>query len=404
MNCGKYKQWITDRLAGELTPEQDKLLTQHLQKCSSCRKYADEAGKMWQDTKAVFASDGANTEKMTQDRIDNVRHEFNTYMDTELPDDLQLIRFRTQHKRRFIFHVAAACVLCVVIAVVAWSEFGNKGSAQKTVTDAAPAEVLPSPAANKSIGRFRLDGIAPVAEDTAVADAPPIEEISAENEDAVPPAITANTAGFSAAEAPRMKSKSKRAIVANNITAESKKLSVYAFVLPDEMTAPEQELFFYDCRIVISPFVPNTLVGCSVVIPGKKLKGEIRQELVTVEKFAVKQVQISSGNALIFAYAPVAQPPKKKNRIRLTLPNGRKLPFPVMVSNGVLSYDEAPAYLQLACLIHALSDDVSRDAILKDPEARKKVLTAIEALQKHYVKDPARFPIGEKEMLMLKGQ
>lgn len=393
MNCGKYKQWITDRLAGELTPEQDKLLTQHLQKCSSCRKYADEAGEMWQDTKAVFASDGANTEKMTQDRMDNVRHEFNTYMDTESPDDLQLIRFRTQHKRRFIFHVAAACVLCVVIAVVAWSEFGNKGSAQKTVTDAAPAEVLPSPAAA-------------VAEDTAVADAPPIEEISAENEDAAPPAITANTAGFSAAEAPRMrsKSKSKRAIVANNITAESKKLSVYAFVLPDEMTAPEQELFFYDCRIVISPFVPNTLVGCSVVIPGKKLKGEIRQELVTVENFAVKQVQISSGNALIFAYHPVAQPLPEKNKIRLILPNGRKLPFPVMESNGVLSYDEAPAYLQLACLIHALSDDVSRDAILKDPEARKKVLTAIEALQKHYVKDPARFPIGEKEILMLKGQ
>lgn len=393
MNCGKYKQWITDRLAGELTPEQDKLLTQHLQKCSSCRKYAGEAGKMWQDTKAVFASDGANTEKMTQDRIDNVRHEFNTYMDTESPDDLQLIRFRTQHKRRFIFHVAAACVLCVVIAVVAWSEFGNKGSAQKTVTDAAPAEVLPSPAAA-------------VAEDTAVADAPPIEEISAENEDAVPPAITANTAVSSAAEAPRMrsKSKSKRAIVANNITAESKKLPVYAFVLPDEMTAPEQELFFYDCRIVISPFVPNMLVGCSVVIPGKKLKGEIRQELVPVEKFAVKQVQISSGNALIFAYHPVAQPLPEKNKIRLTLPNGRKLPFPVMESNGVLSYDEAPAYLQLACLIHALSDDVSRDAILKDPEARKKVLTAIEALQKHYVKDPARFPIGEKEMLMLKGQ
>ena len=391
MNCGKYKQWITDRLAGELTPEQDKLLTQHLQKCSSCRKYADEAGKMWQDTKAVFTSDGANTEKMTQDRIDNVRHEFNTYMDTESPDDLQLIRFRTQHKRRFIFHVAAACVLCVVIAVVAWSEFGNKDSAQKTVTDAAPAEVLPSPAAA-------------VAEDTAVADAPPIEEISAENEDAVPPAITANTAVFSAAEAPRMKSKSKRAIVANNITAESKKLPVYAFVLPDEMTAPEQELFFYDCRIVISPFVPDMLVGCSVVIPGKKLKGEIRQELVTVENFAVKQVQISSGNALIFAYAPVAQPLEKKNKIRLTLPNGRKLPFPVMESNGVLSYDEAPAYLQLACLIHALSDDVSRDAILKDPEARKKVLTAIEALQKHYVKDPARFPIGEKEILMLKGQ
>ena len=389
MNCGKYKQWITDRLAGELTPEQDKLLTQHLQKCSSCRKYAGEAGKMWQDTKAVFASDGANTEKMTQDRIDNVRHEFNTYMDTESPDDLQLIRFRTQHKRRFIFHVAAACVLCVVIAVVAWSEFGNKGSAQKTVTDAAPAEVLPSPAAA-------------VAEDTAVADAPPIEEISAENEDAVPPAITANTAGFSAADAPRMKS--KRAIVANNITAESKKLPVYAFVLPDEMTAPEQELFFYDCRIVISPFVPDMLVGCSVVIPGKKLKGEIRQELVTVENFAVKQVQISSGNALIFAYAPVAQPLEKKNKIRLTLPNGRKLPFPVMESNGVLSYDEAPAYLQLACLIHALSDDVSRDAILKDPEARKKVLTAIEALQKHYAKDPARFPIGEKEILMLKGQ
>ncbi len=391
MNCGKYKQWITDRLAGELTPEQDKLLTQHLQKCSSCRKYADEAGKMWQDTKAVFTSDGANTENMTQDRIDNVRHEFNTYMDTESPDDLQLIRFRTQHKRRFIFHVAAACVLCVVIAVVAWSEFGNKGSAQKTVTDAAPAEVLPSPAAA-------------VAEDTAVADAPPIEEISAENEDAVPPAITANTAVSSAAEAPRMKSKSKRAIVANNITAESKKLPVYAFVLPDEMTAPEQELFFYDCRIVISPFVPDMLVGCSVVIPGKKLKGEIRQELVPVENFAVKQVQISSGNALIFAYAPVAQPLEKKNKIRLTLPNGRKLPFPVMESNGVLFYDEAPAYLQLACLIHALSDDVSRDAILKDPEARKKVLTAIEALQKHYVKDPARFPIGEKEMLMLKGQ
>ena len=386
MNCGKYKQWITDRLAGELTPEQDKLLTQHLQKCSSCRKYADEAGKMWQDTKAVFASDGENTEKMTQDRMDNVRHEFNTYMDTKSPDDLQLIRFRTQHKRRFIFHVAAACVLCVVIAVVAWSEFGNKGSAQKTVTDAAPAEVLPSPAAA-------------VAEDTAVADAPPIEEISAENEDAVPPAITANTAGFSA-DAPHMKS--KRAIVANNITAESKKLSVYAFVLPDEMTAPERELFFYDCRIVMSPFVPDMLVGCSVVIPGKKLKGEIRQELVTVENFAVKQVQISSGNALIFAYAPVAQPLEKKNRIRLTLPNGRKLPFPVMESNGI-SYDEAPAYLQLACLIHALSD-VSRDAILKDPEARKKVLTAIEALQKHYVKDPARFPIGEKEMLMLKGQ
>lgn len=391
MNCEKYKQWITDRLAGELTPEQDKLLTQHLQKCSSCRKYAGEAGKMWQDTKAVFAADGANTEKMTQDRIDNVRHEFNTYMDTESPDNSQLIRFRTQHKRRFIFHIAAACVLCVVIAVVAWSEFGNKGSAQKTVTDAAPAEVLPSPAAA-------------VAEDTAVADAPPIEEISAENEDAVPPAITANTAVSSAAEAPRMRSKSKRAIVANNITAESKKLSVYAFVLPDEMTAPEQELFFYDCRIVISPFVPNMLVGCSVVIPGKKLKGEIRQELVPVEKFAVKQVQISSGNALIFAYAPVAQPLEKKNRIRLTLPNGRKLPFPVMESNGVLSYDEAPAYLQLACLIHALSDDVSRDAILKDPEARKKVLTAIEALQKHYVKDPARFPIGEKEMFMLKGQ
>lgn len=390
MNCGKYKQWITDRLAGELTPEQDKLLTQHLQKCSSCRKYADEAGKMWQDTKAVFTSDGANTEKMTQDRIDNVRHEFNTYMDTESPDDLQLIRFRTQHKRRFIFHVAAACVLCVVIAVVAWSEFGNKGSAQKTVTDAAPAEVLPSPAAA-------------VAEDTAVADAPPIEEISAENEDAVPPAITANTAVSSAAEAPRMKSKSKRAIVSNNITAESKKLPVYAFVLPDEMTAPEQELFFYDCRIVISPFVPNTLVGCSVVIPGKKLKGEIRQELVPVEKFAVKQVQISSGNALIFAYHPVAQPLPEKNKIRLTLPNGRKLPFPVMEWNWI-SYDEAPAYLQLACLIHALSDDVSRDAILKDPEARKKVLTAIEALQKHYVKDPARFPIGEKEILMLKGQ
>ena len=393
MNCGKYKQWITDRLAGELTPEQDKLLTQHLQKCSSCRKYAGEAGKMWQDTKAVFASDGANTEKMTQDRIDNVRHEFNTYMDTELPDDLQLIRFRTQHKRRFIFHVAAACVLCVVIAVVAWSEFGNKGSAQKTVTDAAPAEVLPSPAAA-------------VAEDTAVADAPPIEEISAENEDAVPPAITANTAVSSAAEAPRMrsKSKSKRAIVANNITAESKKLPVYAFVLPDEMTAPEQELFFYDCRIVISPFVPNMLVGCSVVIPGKKLKGEIRQELVPVENFAATPVQLSSGNALIFAYHPVAQPLPEKNKIRLILPNGRKLPFPVMESNGVLSYDEAPAYLQLACLIHALSDDVSRDAILKDPEARKKVLSAIEALQKHYAKDPARFPIGEKEMLMLKGQ
>lgn len=392
MNCGKYKQWITDRLAGELTPEQDKLLTQHLQKCSSCRKYADEAGKMWQDTKAVFTSDGANTEKMTQDRIDNVRHEFNTYMDTELPDDLQLIRFRTQHKRRFIFHVAAACVLCVVIAVVAWSEFGNKDSAQKTVTDAAPAEVLPSPAAA-------------VAEDTAVADAPPIEEISAENEDAVPPAITANTAVSSAAEAPRMrsKSKSKRAIVANNITAESKKLPVYAFVLPDEMTAPEQELFFYDCRIVISPFVPNMLVGCSVVIPGKKLKGEIRQELVPVEKFAVTPVQLSSGNALIFAYHPVAQPLPEKNKIRLILPNGRKLPFPVMEWNWI-SYDEAPAYLQLACLIHALSDDVSRDAILKDPEARKKVLTAIEALQKHYVKDPARFPIGEKEMLMLKGQ
>ena len=393
MNCGKYKQWITDRLAGELTPEQDKLLTQHLQKCSSCRKYADEAGKMWQDTKAVFTSDGANTEKMTQDRIDNVRHEFNTYMDTELPDDLQLIRFRTQHKRRFIFHVAAACVLCVVIAVVAWSEFGNKGSAQKTVTDAAPAEVLPSPAAA-------------VAEDTAVADAPPIEEISAENEDAVPPAITANTAVSSAAEAPRMrsKSKSKRAIVANNITAESKKLPVYAFVLPDEMTAPEQELFFYDCRIVISPFVPNTLVGCSVVIPGKKLKGEIRQELVTVEKFAVKQVQLSSGNALIFAYHPVAQPLPEKNKIRLTLPNGRKLPFPVMESNGVLSYDEAPAYLQLACLIHALSDDVSRDAILKDPEARKKVLTAIEALQKHYAKDPARFPLEEEYKLLKAAQ
>lgn len=393
MNCGKYKQWITDRLAGELTPEQDKLLTQHLQKCSSCRKYAGEAGKMWQDTKAVFASDGANTEKMTQDRMDNVRHEFNTYMDTESPDDLQLIRFRTQHKRRFIFHVAAACVLCVVIAVVAWSEFGNKGSAQKTVTDAAPAEVLPSPAAA-------------VAEDTAVADAPPIEEISAENEDAVPPAITANTAGFSAAEAPRMrsKSKSKRAIVANNITAESKKLPVYAFVLPDEMTAPEQELFFYDCRIVISPFVPNTLVGCSVVIPGKSLKGEVKLEFVPVENFAATPVQLSSGNALIFAYHPVAQPLPEKNKIRLILPNGRKLPFPVMESNGVLSYDEAPAYLQLACLIHALSDDVSRDAILKDPEARKKVLTAIEALQKHYVKDPARFPIGEKEMLMLKGQ
>lgn len=390
MNCGKYKQWITDRLAGELTPEQDKLLTQHLQKCSSCRKYADEAGKIWQDTKAVFTSDGANTEKMTQDRIDNVRHEFNTYMDTESPDDLQLIRFRTQHKRRFIFHVAAACVLCVVIAVVAWSEFGNKGSAQKTVTDAAPAEVLPSPAAA-------------VAEDTAVADAPPIEEISAENEDAVPPAITANTVGFSA-DAPRMKSKSKRAIVANNITAESKKLPVYAFVLPDEMTAPEQELFFYDCRIVMSPFVPNTLVGCSVVIPGKSLKGEVKLEFVPVENFAATPVQLSSGNALIFAYHPVAQPLPEKNKIRLTLPNGRKLPFPVMESNGVLSYDEAPAYLQLACLIHALSDDVSRDAILKDPEARKKVLTAIEALQKHYAKDPARFPIGEKEMLMLKGQ
>ena len=398
MNCGKYKQWITDRLAGELTPEQDKLLTQHLQKCSSCRKYADEAGKMWQDTKAVFASDGENTEKMTQDRIDNVRHEFNTYMDTELPDDLQLIRFRTQHKRRFIFHVAAACVLCVVIAVVAWSEFGNKGSAQKTVTDAAPAEVLPSPAAADEFQRFGI------AEDTAVADAPPIEEISAENEDAVPPAITANPARFSAAEAPRMKSKSKRAIVANNITAESKKLPVYAFVLPDEMTAPEQELFFYDCRIVISPFVPNTLVGCSVVIPGKSLKGEVKLEFVPVENFAATPVQLSSGNALIFAYHPVAQPLPEKNKIRLTLPNGRKLPFPVMESNGVLSYDEAPAYLQLACLIHALSDDVSRDAILKDPEARKKVLTAIEALQKHYVKDPARFPIGEKEMLMLKGQ
>lgn len=391
MNCGKYKQWITDRLAGELTLEQDKLLTQHLQKCSSCRKYADEAGKMWQDTKAVFTSDGASTEKMTQDRIDNVRHEFNTYMDTESPDDLQLIRFRTQHKRRFIFHIAAACVLCVVIAVVAWSEFGNKGSAQKTVTDAAPAEVLPSPAAA-------------VAEDTAVADAPPIEEISAENEDAAPPAITANTAVSSAAEAPRMKSKSKRAIVANNITAESKKLPVYAFVLPDEMTAPEQELFFYDCRIVISPFVPNTLVGCSVVIPGKSLKGEVKLEFVPVENFAATPVQLSSGNALIFAYHPVAQPLPEKNKIRLTLPNGRKLPFPVMESNGVLSYDEAPAYLQLACLIHALSDDVSRDAILKDPEARKKVLTAIEALQKHYAKDPARFPIGEKEILMLKGQ
>ena len=398
MNCGKYKQWITDRLAGELTPEQDKLLTQHLQKCSSCRKYAEEAGKMWQDTKAVFTSDGANTEKMTQDRIDNVRHEFNTYMDTESPDDLQLIRFRTQHKRRFIFHVAAACVLCVVIAVVAWSEFGNKGSAQKTVTDAAPAEVLPSPAAADEFQRFGI------AEDTAVADAPPIEEISAENEDAVPPAITANPARFSAAEAPRMKSKSKRAIVANNITAESKKLPVYAFVLPDEMTAPEQELFFYDCRIVISPFVPNTLVGCSVVIPGKSLKGEVKLEFVPVENFAATPVQLSSGNALIFAYHPVAQPLPEKNKIRLTLPNGRKLPFPVMESNGVLSYDEAPAYLQLACLIHALSDDVSRDAILKDPEARKKVLTAIEALQKHYVKDPARFPIGEKEMLMLKGQ
>lgn len=393
MNCGKYKQWITDRLAGELTPEQDKLLTQHLQKCSSCRKYAGEAGKMWQDTKAVFASDGANTEKMTQDRMDNVRHEFNTYMDTESPDDLQLIRFRTQHKRRFIFHVAAACVLCVVIAVVAWSEFGNKGSAQKTVTDAAPAEVLPSPAAA-------------VAEDTAVADAPPIEEISAENEDAVPPAITANTAVSSAAEAPRMKSKSKskRAIVANNITAESKKLSVYAFVLPDEMTAPEQELFFYDCRIVISPFVPNTLVGCSVVIPGKSLKGEVKLEFVPVENFAATPVQLSSGNALIFAYHPVAQPLPEKNKIRLTLPNGRKLPFPVMESNGVLSYDEAPAYLQLACLIHALSDDVSRDAILKDPEARKKVLTAIEALQKHYVKDPARFPLEEEYKLLKAAQ
>lgn len=373
MNCEKYKQWITDRLAGELTPEQDKLLTLHLKQCDACRKYAAETEKMWQSIAQTFAENGAKTEKMTQARLDAIRSEFNSYIDTVNAGDERVITFREQHKRRFMFHAIAACVVCVLIAIVVMT--GNDKQDDQKKDTAAPAAVA-APASDKTEGEA-------VAEKSAVlrnkAKAAVVEDAAVNDTDAM-----------TAAEEPVL-------------NAEAGVQKIFAFAPPDDMTAPEKQMFRRECAVVMSPFVPDTLVCCSVVIPGKRLKGEVKLEFVPVENFAVTPVKVSSGNALIFAYHPVAQPLQEKNKIRLILPNGRKLPFPVIESVWV-DYAEAPAYLQLACLIHTFSAPERLGAIRSDPEMRRKVLTAMEDLQKHFAKDPARFPLEEEYKLLKAAQ
>lgn len=388
MNCDKYNQWITDRLAGELTQEQEKLLELHLKQCEKCRKYASEAEKMWQGVAQTFAEDGAKEEKMTQNRLDAIRSEFNSYLDTTNAGDTRVITFREQHKRRFIFHSIAACVVCVLIAIVVLSEKDEKSDSKK-VTD-SPKTVAPAAAPQAAPAAAPENVIASDETPTAV-----LEEAQMNNADTASSAPEPEK--VFAARASKETGSGKRKAQ----TAEAVQRRTFAFALPDDMTAPEKQMFRRECGVVMSPFVPNTLVCCSIVIPGKRLKGEVKQDFVPVENFAVTPVQVSSGNALIFAYKPAAQPLQEKNKIRLTLPNGRKLPLPVTESEWV-AYEQAPAYLQLACLIHALSVKDCRSAILRNVEMRKKVALAMKALQEKFAKDPARYPFEREYMLMFR--
>jgi Ca-activated chloride channel family protein len=46
-NCEEISKLITDKLAGELTPEQEQFLEEHLKTCESCRKDLEELQKIW---------------------------------------------------------------------------------------------------------------------------------------------------------------------------------------------------------------------------------------------------------------------------------------------------------------------------------------------------------------------
>lgn len=374
MNCDKYKQLITDRLAGELTPEQDKLLTLHLKQCDSCRKYASEIEKLWANMAQTFSEDGAKPEKMTQARLDAIRSEFNSYIDTTNAGDEHVITFREQHKRRFVFHAIAACVVCVLIAVVVLSE--NKKSEPEKVSDIPKAVAEKTP---EAVAENAPEAVAENAPEAVAEKAP--EAVAVKNLRVVK-------------RKPVVEKKNR--VAADFVTAvPAEAPKKFPFPLPDNMPASDKHLFRHECGVVMSPFVPDTIVGCSVVNPGKRLKGDVKQEFIPVKDFAVTPVHISAGNAVIFTYQPVEKPLPKKNNIQVTLPNGWDIMFPIMETEWY-AYEKAPTFLQQACLIHALSDRNRYNAILKDPEMRKKVLAALEDLQKYFAKDPTRFPFNEE--------
>ncbi len=57
MNCKEYSILMTDRLAGEITPEQDKMLQEHLDSCPGCKKEFEELTEVWELTEQTLTSE-----------------------------------------------------------------------------------------------------------------------------------------------------------------------------------------------------------------------------------------------------------------------------------------------------------------------------------------------------------
>lgn len=49
MRCKKFEKWLSDRIDGELSKEKETLLKDHLERCASCRSYAESLEKLHEE-------------------------------------------------------------------------------------------------------------------------------------------------------------------------------------------------------------------------------------------------------------------------------------------------------------------------------------------------------------------
>ncbi len=57
MRCKKIEKWLSDRIDGELSKEKEELLDDHLERCASCRSYAESIEKLQEEAVSIKNAD-----------------------------------------------------------------------------------------------------------------------------------------------------------------------------------------------------------------------------------------------------------------------------------------------------------------------------------------------------------